>query len=153
MSGEYTPFLEEGEQVDHVVKALAGPNRWLGLGIATVVGLAVALALGGLNGSVFLGLIALYLVFTCLYVRHLILITDRAVVLVSGNRISFKPKVLVERLPADTPLRPLKGIWLQLQTGRASPLRELSLDPSGLGGRGRTPRRQTSLRSPGLTPR
>ena len=117
MSGEYTPFLEDGEQVDYVVKALAGPNRWLGLGIATVVGLAVALALGGLNGSVFLGLIALYLVFTCLYVRHLILITDRAVVLVSGNRISFRPKALVERLSADTPLRPLKGLWLQLQLG------------------------------------
>ena len=33
MSGEYTPFLEDGEQVDHVVKALAGMNRWLGLGI------------------------------------------------------------------------------------------------------------------------
>jgi hypothetical protein len=117
VSGEYTSFLEDGEQVDHVVKALAGLNRWLGLSIATVVGLAVALALGGLNGSVFLGLLALYLVFTCLYVRHLILVTDRAVVLVSGNRISFKPKALVERLPAATPLRPLKGLWLELQLG------------------------------------
>ncbi len=37
--------------------------------------------------------------------------------LVSGTRISFKPKALVERLPADTPLRPLKGLWLQLQLG------------------------------------
>ena len=117
MSGEYSAFLEDGEQVDHLVKALAGPNRWLGLGIATLVGLAVALALGNLNGSVFLGLIALYLVFTCLYVRHLILVTDRAVVLVSGNRISFKPRALVERLPADTPLGPLKGLWLRLQLG------------------------------------
>ena len=113
MSGEYTAFLEDGEQVDHVVKALAGPNRWLGLGGATLVGLAVALGLG----NVLFGLIALYLVFTCLYVRHLILVTDRAVVLVSGNRISFKPKAVVERLPAETPLRPLKGLWLQLQLG------------------------------------
>jgi hypothetical protein len=111
--GEYTAFLEDGEQVDHVVKALAGPNRWLGLGGATLVGLGVALGLG----NVLFGLIALYLVFTCLYVRHRILVTDRAVVLVSGNRISFKPKALVERLPADTPLRPLKGLWLQLQLG------------------------------------
>jgi hypothetical protein len=36
VSGEYSAFLEDGEQVDHLVKALAGPNRWLGLGLATV---------------------------------------------------------------------------------------------------------------------
>ena len=43
MSGEYTPFLEDGEQVDHVVKALEGMNRWLGPGVATLVGSGVAL--------------------------------------------------------------------------------------------------------------
>jgi hypothetical protein len=113
MSGEYTEFLQEGERVDHAIKALAGVNRWLGLGAATLLGLAVALLLG----NVLFGLIALYAAFTVLYVRHMILITDRAVVLVSGNRVSFKPKALVARLPADTPLRPLKGLWLQLLLG------------------------------------
>ena len=63
MSGEYTPFLEDGEQVDHVVKALEGMNRWLALGLATLVGSGVAL----LTHLVVIGVVALFLAFTRLY--------------------------------------------------------------------------------------
>ncbi len=113
MSGEYAAFLEDGERVDHVVNALAGMNRWLGLGLATFVGLGVSLQLG-----VIIGLITMYVAFRSLYNRRLILVTDRAVLLLTAGRYSSKPRALLERLPADTPLRPLKGLWLQLQLGQ-----------------------------------
>ena len=113
MSGEYAPFLESGEQVEYVVKALAGINRWLGLGIATLIGLGISLPVG----SVVIGLVALFLVFTRLYARRLIVVTDRAVVLMAGRRFTFKPSAVIERLPRDTPLTPLKGLWLELHLG------------------------------------
>jgi hypothetical protein len=113
MSGEYAPFLESGEQVEYVVKALAGINRWLGLGIATLIGLAISL----LIGSVVIGLIGLFLTFTGLYARRLIVVTDRAVVLMAGRRFSFRPSALIERFPRNTPLAPLKGLWLELRLG------------------------------------
>jgi hypothetical protein len=113
MSGEYAPFLESGEQVEYVVKALSGINRWLGLGIATFIGLGISL----LIGSVVIGLLALFLVFTRLYVRRLIVVTDRAVVLMAGRRFTFKPTAVIQRFPRDTPLTPLKGLWLELHLG------------------------------------
>jgi hypothetical protein len=112
MSGEYAPFLEDDEHVDHVVKALAGPNRWLGLGLGTVVGLGVSLWLG-----VIVGVITMYVAFRSLYACRPIVVTDRAVLLMAAGRYTWKPKALIERLPADTPLRPLKGIWLELMLG------------------------------------
>ena len=113
MSGEYTGFLDKGEQVDYVLKALTGLNRWAGLGIATVVGLGISL----LVGSVVLGLLALLIVFTGLYTRRLIVVTDRAVVLMAGSRFTFKPTAVIERFPRDTPITPLKGLWLELHLG------------------------------------
>ena len=107
-----TRLLEEGEHVDHVIKALAGPNRWGGLVAATVIGLAAALSLG-----LIVGLIVMYGMFRCLYERRLVVITNRAVLLLACGRFSSKPRSLIERLPADTPLRPLRGLWLELHLG------------------------------------
>ena len=102
MPSEYSAFLEEGERVDHVIKALAGMNRWMALLLAAIIGLGVSLLLSS---------------FTRLYARRLILVTDRAVVLLAGSRFTFKPTALLDRLPVDTPLGPLQGLWLQLQLG------------------------------------
>ena len=113
MSGEYTPFLEDGEQVDHVIKALEGMNKWLALALATLVGLGLAVV----TRFVLVGVVALFLVFTRLYARRVIVVTDRAVLVLAGSRWTFKPKALLSRLPADTPLKPLKGMWLELQIG------------------------------------
>ena len=113
MPVEYTSFLEKGEQVDYILKALTGLNRWAGLGIATLIGLGISL----LVGSVVLGLLALLIVFTRLYARRLIVVTDRAVVLMAGSRFTFKPTAVIERFPRDTPITPLKGLWLELHLG------------------------------------
>ncbi|HTN79170.1 MAG TPA: hypothetical protein VMK16_05810 [Acidimicrobiales bacterium] len=110
---EYAPFLEKGEEVVFVVRALSGINRWVGLGFATIIGIGVSL----LIGSVLLGLLALFVVFSRLYARRLIVGTDRAVVLMSGRRFTFKPTSVIERFPKDTRLTPLKGIWLELTLG------------------------------------
>jgi len=110
---EYAPFLEKGEEVVFVVRALSGINRWIGLGFATVIGIGISL----LFGSVLLGLLALFVVFTRLYARRLIVGTDRAVVLMSGGRFIFKPTSMIQRFPRDTPLTPVKGLWLELHLG------------------------------------
>ena len=113
MPVEYTSFLEKGEQVDYILKALTGLNRWAGLGIATLIGLGIFL----LVGSVVLGLLSLLIVFTGLYARRLVVVTDRAVVLMAGTRFTFKPTAVIERFPRDTPITPLKGLWLELHLG------------------------------------
>jgi hypothetical protein len=112
MSGEYTPVLEEGEQVDHIIKSLAGPNRWLALALATAVGLGVSLWT-----NVIIGIIALFIAFRSLYACRPIVVTNKAVLVMAAGRYTWKPKAVLERLPANTPLRPLRGLWLQLEIG------------------------------------
>jgi len=114
---EYSQFLEDGERVDHVIKALAGTNRWLALLLAAIIGLGVSLLLSSFGFGPIVGVLVLVVVFTRLYARRLILVTDRAVVLLAGSRFSFRPTALLDRLPVDTPLGPLKGLWLELQLG------------------------------------
>jgi hypothetical protein len=115
--GEYSPFLDDGERVDHVIKALAGMNRWLALLLAAIIGLGVSLLLSSFGFGPIVGVLVLVVVFTRLYARRLILVTDRAVVLLAGSRFTFKPTALIDRLPIDTPLGPLKGLWLELLLG------------------------------------
>jgi hypothetical protein len=117
MFSEYTGFLEDGEHVDYVVKALSGINRWLGLGIAAIIGFGVTVALVNLGFGPVVGVIVLAVVFTRLYARRLIVVTDRAVLLMAGRRWRYKPTAVIERLPVDTPLKPLKGLWLELHLG------------------------------------
>ena len=117
MPSEYSAFLEEGERVDHMIKALAGMNRWLALGLAAIIGLGVSLLLSSFGFGPIVGVLVLFVVFTRLYARRLILVTDRAVVLLAGSRFTFKPTAVLDRLPVDTPLGPLQGLWPQLQLG------------------------------------
>ena len=64
-----------------------------------------------------IGVVALFLVFTRLYARRLIVVTDRAVLCSPAPAGVQAQGAPVERLPADTPLQPLKGMWLELQIG------------------------------------
>ena len=117
MPSEYSAFLEEGERVDYVIKALAGMNRWLALGLAAIIGLGVSLLLSTYGFGPIVGVLVLLIVFTRLYARRLILVTNRAVVLLAGSRFTFKPTAVLDRLPVDTPLGPLMGLWLELRLG------------------------------------
>lgn len=103
------PLLQPGEAVAHVVRALEGPNRWLGLGISLLVGLG----LGVLLGLPILGLPAFLIVFTRLYARRVILATDESLVVLAGGRFTFRPRLVLDRLDLETPIGPLKGLWLQ----------------------------------------
>jgi hypothetical protein len=111
VSGEYAPFVRKGEKVEYVVKGLEGMNRWLALVLSTALGLVVSLLLA----SVLIGLVVLFLMFYGAYARRLILVTDRAVVLLACSRFRFTPLGEIERFPI-APLRP-KGFWLQVRLG------------------------------------
>jgi hypothetical protein len=103
------PLLHPGEVVAHVVRALEGPNRWIGLAVALVA----ALGLGLLVGAPILGLPVFLIVFTRLYARRMILATDESLVVVAGTRFRFTPRAVLDRLDLETPIGPLKGLWLQ----------------------------------------
>lgn len=100
-------FLEPGEQVAHLVRATKGPNRWLGLAISLVAGVGVAIVLGPL-----FGLMVTFTVFVWIYAKRIILATDQAVVILECRRFVFAPKSELVRLPVDTRIGPLKGLWL-----------------------------------------
>jgi len=102
------PLLNRGEVVAHVVRALEGPNRWAGIGLAIFVGIGVGL----LTGVPIVGLPVMWVVFTRLYGRRILLATDQAVVVVDGGHWRFEPKKVLERLDVDTPIGPLKGLFL-----------------------------------------
>ena len=145
MPSEYSAFLEEGERVDHVIKALAGMNRWMALLLAAIIGLGVSLLLSSFGFGPIVGVLVLLIVFTRLYARRLILVTDRAVVLLAGSRFTFKPTALLDRLPVDTPLGPAPGTVAAAAARRAQALRERPLDPHRVQGRDRTSRRRAAL--------
>jgi hypothetical protein len=102
-------FLEPGEAVAHVVRALEGPNRWLGVGLTTVVG--AALAVVTTIAPLAIGVMAL--VYTAMYQRRLILSTDRRLLLLAGGRFRFSPKSVLEVLDLETRIGPLKGLFLR----------------------------------------
>ena len=66
---EARPFLHRGEVVAHVVRALEGPNRWLALLFAMCIGFALSLLVGSPN----LALPFMWLGYTLLYKRRVIL--------------------------------------------------------------------------------
>lgn len=103
------PFLEPGEVVAHVVRALEGPSRWIAMALAFVVAYGLLLATEGFAP---LGLAGFCLVYTRLYARRLILATDRRLVIVGGGRFRFTPKKFLDSLPIDTRIGPLKGMFL-----------------------------------------
>jgi len=103
------PLLDPGEEVASIAKALEGPNRWAGMGLSLVV----AFTLGILSGIPILALPVFLLMFSRLYAKRLILATDEGVVVLGCGRFSWKPRQLLSRLPVDTRIGPLKGLWLQ----------------------------------------
>jgi hypothetical protein len=104
------PFLDDGEVVAHVIRALEGLNRWVGLAIAAVIafGLTIAVKLPPVIGA-----LILMLVFTRLYARRVIVSTDRGIVVLAGGLWRFTPKARLDRLDLETRIGPLRGVWLE----------------------------------------
>ena len=105
------PFLEPGEVVAHVVKALEGPPRWVAMVAAVVIGVGVSI----LILVPFLGFPLFVLVYTAAYQRRVILATDQALVLIGGGRFRFTPRKLLARLDIETPIGPLQGLFLRTE--------------------------------------
>jgi hypothetical protein len=101
--------LEPGEVVAHVVRALEGPNRWLGVGLTTVAGAAVAL----LTNVAPLAIAVMAVLYTSMYQRRLIVSTDRRLLLLAGGRFRFTPSSVLEVLDLETRIGPLKGLFLR----------------------------------------
>jgi hypothetical protein len=101
------PFLEPGEVVAHVVKALEGPPRWVAMVAALVIGVGISI----LILVPFLGFPIFVLVYTAAYQRRVILATDEALVLIGCGRFRFTPKKVLARLDIETPIGPLQGIF------------------------------------------
>ena len=107
------PFLEPGEVVAHVVKAVEGPPRWVALLLALIVGIGISIVIQ----VPFLGFPLFVLVYLAAYQRRLILATDQALVLVGCGRFRFTPRKVLERFDIETPIGPLKGIFLRSELG------------------------------------
>jgi hypothetical protein len=103
------PLLEPDEQVANVVKALEGPNRWLGLVLSLAIGFVIGFALQ----APILALPMFVVAFQQLYAKRFILATDESLVIVEAGRMSWKPKRVLDRLPVDTRIGPLRGLWLE----------------------------------------
>ena len=107
------PLLEETEVVAHVVRAMEGPNRWLGIVIAFLVAFPIA----GFLRVPFLAFVLFIILFTSLYPRRLLLATDRSLVLIKGGRYRWTPKRVIERFDIETKIGPLKGFWRYSEVG------------------------------------
>ena len=105
------PFLEPREVVAHVVKAVEGPPRWIALLLALVVGIGISIVIL----VPFLGFPLFVLVYLAAYQRRLILATDQALVLIGCGRFRFTPKKVLARLDIETPIGPLKGMFLRTE--------------------------------------
>jgi hypothetical protein len=105
------PLLEPGEAAAHVVRALEGLNRWVAMAIALTVGVGLSLFIG------LLGIVGMWLVYTRLYARRVLLATDRNLVVLAGGRWRFTPRAVLDRLDIETPIGPLKGLWLETRVG------------------------------------
>ena len=113
LAAKALPLLEPGEVVAHVVRAQEGPNRLLSLGIAMAVGFGLSLLL-----RVPLFALPLFvLVHAYLNKRRLIVATDRALVVMAGGRFRYTPTKVLDRLDLETPIGPVKGMWLSTTLG------------------------------------
>lgn len=86
------PFLQEGEQVEQVFLAQAGPNPWL----------------FGAVGA---------LIMTLLVKRRIVAVTNRRIlVLTAGKFTGTNPKGVLAELPRQSLLGPLEGkVWMKTQ--------------------------------------
>ena len=105
------PFLEPGEVVAHVVKAVEGPPRWIAMVLGFVIGIGLSVAIG----APLLGVPLFALVYTSAYQRRIILATDEALVLLGAGRYRFTPKKVLARLDLETKIGPLQGLFLRTE--------------------------------------
>jgi hypothetical protein len=103
------PFLEPGEVVAHVVKAVEGPPR----SIAIVLGFVIGIGLSIVLGAPLLGVPLFVLVYTSAYQRRVILATDDALMLLGCGRYRFTPKKVLARMDLETRIGPLRGLFLR----------------------------------------
>jgi hypothetical protein len=107
------PLLEPDESVAHVVRAMEGPNRFAGMIIALVFGIGVSLLLK----LAVVGLPLTIIIYTRMYNRRVVLATDEGLVVLAGGRglrwMSYLPTGVLERLPLETSIGPLQGMWMQ----------------------------------------
>jgi hypothetical protein len=107
------PLLERDEQVANVVKALEGPNRWVGMTLSLLLGFLIGISLG----APIVSLPVFVASFQLLYAKRVILATDESVVLIDAGRLTWKPRRVLARLPVDTRIGPLRGLWLKTSLG------------------------------------
>jgi hypothetical protein len=105
------PFLEPGEVVAHVVKAVEGPPRWVAMILALVIGVGISI----LIRVPFWGFPLFVLVYTSAYQRRLILATDEALLLIGAGRYRFSPKKVLARMDLETRIGPLQGLFLRIE--------------------------------------
>jgi hypothetical protein len=105
------PFLQPGEVVAHVVKALEGPPRW----VAMLLGLVIGIGISILILLPLLGVPIFALVYTGSYKRRILLATDRSLVVLAGGRFRFTPRSVLSRLDLETRIGPLQGLFLRTE--------------------------------------
>ncbi|MEY2475979.1 MAG: hypothetical protein QOG87_1294 [Actinomycetota bacterium] len=87
------PYLEDGEQVEQVFLAQTGPTPWL---MALIGAIAMMFAVK----------------------RRIVVVTDRGIVLLrAGAWTGTSPKEFVGRLPRQTRIGPLSGLWGKTELG------------------------------------
>ncbi len=88
LAGWTQPFLEPGEQIQQVFRARSGPNP---------------------NLAFLTWLIYFFTTY------EIVAVTDRAVVVLEGGRLTTKPRRVFDRLPRQTRLGPPSGVlWSRL---------------------------------------
>jgi hypothetical protein len=105
------PFLERGEVVAHVVKALEGPPRW----VAMILGLVIGVGVSILIYVPILGVPLFVLAYTSAYKRRVILATDEALVLLNCGRYRFTPRSVLARFDLETRIGPLHGLFQRIE--------------------------------------
>jgi hypothetical protein len=106
------PLLEPGELVAHVVRALEGPPRLVGMLVSLAVGVGASVVVGPL-----LSFPLMFLAFTAQYRRRVILATDRSVTILGCAPLRFVPRRVLDRLDVDTRLGPPKGLFFRIAPG------------------------------------
>jgi hypothetical protein len=86
-----TPLLEPGEQLQFVFTAQGGVNPWIG------------------NCGLVLRAV--------LVKPRVVAVTDRAIVVMRANFNSTSPKTVLARLPRDSRIGPVKGMWAKIKLG------------------------------------
>jgi hypothetical protein len=90
------PLLDPGEVIEQIAPARAGLNPWLTpiFGVFGIVGALFGLA------------------FMAKWLRSPIIArTNQSLVILNGGMNGTKPKAILKRLPRDTPIGPLEGVW------------------------------------------